>query len=977
MGIMTMDLPWENAKTALLAIKKLNEEKHPLTETGTRFRGAVASLLRRIEAGDKGPLSSAMLRVMQKILGSLEDHRLSARQWTESTITVLDLYLEGPDPLPGRLLYEAFRSLISCAVLLYRGLWKEAREAIPDPHILADKLGILTWDFPTSVKQAKERAASYYKDMEKSLTEQAKELPNQPNVLSIAADTIRDKRRLLSEIPDGDDIRNTIADRQFFDGNALTFKGIDSVCAATAIHLHDRIAAGETPESRIPWEWWLYEDPYGAMEHRSRYPLSAGEYYSHTMGKNLDLVQPTFVPAGETKKSVTRPKGRLIDNSLSKRMFHLAGADNYPEEHAAHLDAYLFENVVCKGLRLLEELAKGPWVNIVVDCTTEGMRTLTLMVFHHIEAIYKAEGCVKGVPSVNPDYVHSYILRAKDTAEDVARSMLSQWIWQVNYSRGQRAEVTGKEAADLFFSKHDLTSAVLKVLGSRPLLNMYAQLTEWLIRHNGLCNDWVSGLAEIHPGFTNGWDSALRGLFFETAFMEFCARHFFVVPEELLLSVEQVKNDVHFIAHREPYDFEIRQADEQLTEEDYDGMRATLMRVSEEITHGELHAASRVASINKALGPLRTLAKGHSTPQDVLQLLDSLNDKIRQYNQLHTSGRVSAEIEAIRSFAETATNTDIIPTDACKALLPLLKAALPALQKNTQMPSLPLLLLTGKADLARLITEHVVSLRMNSGFTDLKGFGGFNEALYLLACMVRRYEALCKLDNPQVLRSTKAKLFAVLGRLRDKVSFEDADLHGWWEEAKDGYFERDDPSGSWKAFTLENGGLDKPDVAFLAALRLNLDGIVEREHERYSEWLGRLVYALTHGRTNDVERAVRSAIPQTASDPAVAKQIIDMATNIAPVLTDLRALEAKLRENAEYKPKPDSPEEAIYHKIEYVSELWSSEDLPTALAQWAQNADVMYHYEELLAAIFCLPYPKNDEYRDFVETTLWEEWNGQ
>lgn len=869
-------------------------------------------------------------------------------------------------------LYMCFVNLLAKTTPKYIRNLGSLREFFPRPHLLAEKLGLLDWDIPESTHQAASRAKSYYGEIHAFMSAEAQRLDSKPDLLGAAAKLAQTALETLERLEHSGVFEPQ--SQKIFDGTILSKRYTNRQEAALC--LYDSLSDQEDEVRWVKWTEWAYGDHYGALDHRTRaQQQTVVTAYMCNALDNSNVSIPSL--SGVYCKNPNMRFGRKIpkarnQNGLLNRLCEITGDDpEHYKEYKEQLEQFLFDNVQVQGLRVFKELSRGPLKIIIEQGQESIMRRLVLELYTVMQSMYKT------MTFVDVDYLNYLVvprLKASDSPHTILKQIVCNWIKHVNYDQKR---VDDARAEKIFLVDQENTETLLvmikKTLGSYPLLNLYTQLAQGIAQ--SLSYVWFSGIQrEIMAtfGMSSGvevWTSCLQTLFLETVFYNYAIRKGIAFPEELLLDAAHIHENLSYaVVRKSTIPGEKRQTLNEMKLE----LENAISNVGDAIEQGKLFKPNaKLVDIPATLNV--------SKRREVRDLLTKYNVAISNYLR---SGPNSKVYDIIFDNKNDAADIQFKITE-------ILPEALRIFEINTQMEVIPLLRLTNKTHMEKLIIEVITSIRCNGGIQTVERHGNhINTSTFLLLCILRRYETLFPHEptsyNLQVLKGKKERFTKALEQAKEKGDAFAAQLRepvaSWWNGVSKSVL---DPNSvmpkSWDQEAILGRWTGSPaDLVYIITLRNNFDAIEQSLSEWFLAWLGKAIHKNTTTeetpeRDAELEEMVRDVFPNPSKTMEAVKKI---SLVFQPYLIKLRDIVGKIRRNEEFS-QTDPDMVKIHKRLLEIAKLEFSDrdDSPRyKVLEWASRASKTYHCEEIKLVKSILPPDTVKLVDDIVNKTLWSDW---
>lgn len=872
-----------------------------------------------------------------------------------------------------KILHDGFINLLTKTLEDYWQRLGSLRGIFPDPYRLADGLGLLDWNIPETVHEAAERALPYYRDLRDFMETQIKKMGTEPDFFSLAGELAWEAAIELEEISK----QGTFSGKQIelFNGSLLVKKYNNRQQAA--INLYNALIDQKDQKDKtrwVKWERWAYEDPYGATDHRTRAANTVPtiDCRSNVADSLLFLPQITEIRSNTPKKAfVKKIKSARKQEGLFERVCSIAGENpKHYKDFLRSFDEFLFEEVENKGLRVFEEMNEGTFKTILDLGESNIMRKVVLELYSVMETLCR-------FTSLEVDYASFLVvprLKSCDTPASLLRRIGDNWIEHVNY---ERKLVDAEKVRQIFNEKNNkirLLTIIFNLIGSYPLLNLYAQLTQGLAQ--SLSPLWIGGMKNIMGtfGLSSGdskWQSALETLFFETVFYEFSIRKCIAFPQELLLDVAHICDDPSYAVNRAvSFSEKI-----PLTEEE--------MKRALETSISEISTNSGRGTIFR---PSALVVDIHSHFSSDLERL------VKKYNQAYSEYLEKHSNAVVNNVYNIIFDTKKDPADIQRSLVAILPQALIAFQLNTQLDVLPFLRLTKRNHLERLIIQSITMIRRYGGIKTVKTHGKYiNVSTFILVCLLRRHDTLFpqKPDSYhlQTLRMKKEQLEKALIQAAATESIFAASLKGspakWWQTvSKDVMNPKSKLPINWtQPPVLGQWSSRSPDLAYIITLRENLDAVVVSLSELFLAWFGLIMFNISSSKALDLEvqESVKALFPE-ADSVALVGHLQHVSKVFKPRLAKLAIIAENIRHGKEPCFDQTDPEQVEIHKTlldlarEEFPELEEKASKKMKVLGWSARSGSTYHPEEIKIVKSTLDEEARHEVEDVVSQTLWSNW---
>lgn len=959
---MAEEIQWDAVKEKLVTILKTQEKRGDdkiLTDPAHHFYGAVRNLLARLENGDEGQQSKDMVIVLRLLLGHLADPKVTQGDTgSVKTITLGKwffftsklLLFRADDPQAPNILYESMADLLNITFKYHEKMQRTSQFGLPDPHLLAHHLGILEWDIPKNLNEAAKRALPYYIGLFRDLHGQSNELRPKENILVYAKEQLKSAIELLKGWKNDVTAKDLTDDEDavaIFAGDFLLKKKLPTTCEQIALRLCDLLAESGTPW--LSYHKWLYDDLYGGAEHRRRITQAhqISTYYSTEL--QIDLTFLTLVGAPNKTQNAKIPTPIFRGGTLFDRLCNLAGRTTLqlPPETLTDVEQFLFEAVFCKGRKLLKELNNGPFPKILME---EGYHKMLFKMSAEVLAemylIYKRSKPGVSVGELHKSYIRTTPLTKQDTPETVLIKLVDDWLRHANYRSGSFKEVVKKEEAEQLFldsNRAPLEAIILKTLGSRPLLNLYAQLVQQVLVV--LAPSWLQYLGQIsaiikmshNSGSDETWIRALQNLFFEVTFLDFCISKLLAFPEELMIHADQLSKDHRFLGFVERQERRFEKVIDKLKSQDdiKDFLKAKIERLEE--------ANVRVRDPKHTKEDLETVA------QDLRDLREGKQhlDLVKKAEKLYYSYNFKILDVALRQERDVFEKIQLDFDDSRKNDALIMKnmvlgvdRLLPMFQAKVQMKPLPLLLITDGGKLERMILDTIATTRIHRKIPNLKPFDSFAGAVFLILCLIRRLKGL---GIGQPTMENMCDLVAKKHRIRKAWALAEAKgpeikqymsrdpvLARWWDRIGKRFFSPLEIPRDWYMEISLHNLFGDPNVAFLVTLRKEIDCVEQWE----LNWIGAWGCKYLWDNKTDLKENI---------DPGFFALFQNFKKYLGTILKRIRVFEQKINQNKIYVPT-EVGEKVIFDAIK---EQAGDIEVGDKVYEWLANPHECYHAGEV------------------------------
>lgn len=857
---------------------------------------AVKQLRGKFEKDYQDTQSKIMLLALEKLLkentSTFDDHINpldSLNDWYHVTHDLLvTLCRTLPQDVPVKL-YDSFMSLLLDCADTGRRIGSES--AGPNISQFCIALGLLDWDFPKNAREAAERALPFFSSFADVLNSEESVFSKDGGLLQLLMRGLKDRQDHLKKMIDnpqfdiGGDGESMA--RAIFSGEIIVPVDNDKTHDTLAIRLCNMLVTQEEEGTWMNWRDFLYYDGFGARDHRRRAFVTSKDAKIVTVSLEKEKMKFLFSSLSGTANSVKAPDLDYISKppkksggSLLHRIVRDLNLDFelFSKDREA-LENILFSQVFYNASSLFKKVCHDEGMKRLIHIEVEQiLHSLAIKVSLEMYEIVRKSGDKREIGEIHPIFVKGISMEEKLDRHEMLVQIMNDWRDNVNTFTGRNTNIFSlSEAKEIFLENEEnrgrLEKVILETVGTNPMINFYSQVAQQFVMQ--MTPQWIYLLKEKFndgkgalPGSIVSWSNALENMFFETSFMAFIVADFGVIPEELV--VKSYDNLIYYRRkgeYRQTTSFAI---DYLYVMQDYVELPPFWTEKIEQLascTDGSFRDNKEKALIfSEMKDHLKNMPAKEKKKYEVDAILGCLMTAEHYYWEYNIFCVDSNEkdqrlVEKVQNLFQKQ------PVNVIKAkLTKWVHLALPIFSKLAKVEKVPMVLFSDADTLENTIVIAIQEARVNRVLLSRKLLGGayrsttpdsdnlnYTQLIFVILCMIDRFllmsPPIVTFADVSKLQFKKESHTRALRMMESKVSsFEkklskDKDRLSWWNSVKNDYFSGEPMDKKWDHAVMVNSDwFADPDIAFVVALRNNLDSVQELLAQWFRKWLSGYLY---------------------------------------------------------------------------------------------------------------------------------------